>query len=89
MPASRRGPSTLRVQLFALFREVSNGDHLVLSLILPASASDVLDAICRSNPAIGPYRNQAVLAVNRQVVDGEGTICEGDEVALLPPVSGG
>jgi molybdopterin converting factor small subunit len=40
-------------------------------------------------PALASRRRSTVLAVNREFARGETVIHDGDEVALLPPVSGG
>jgi molybdopterin synthase catalytic subunit len=40
-------------------------------------------------PALASRRRSTVLAVNREFARGDTVIHDGDEVALLPPVSGG
>ncbi len=62
-----------------------------LTLRLPASAS-VADAIGRMRelyPDAAPILNASRVAVNQRFVSGDSVLVAGDEVALLPPVSGG
>jgi len=60
-------------------------------LVLPVGSRtvDVWDACVQRWPALASRRRSTVLAVNREFARGETVIHDGDEVALLPPVSGG
>ena len=40
-------------------------------------------------PRLGPASEKALLAVNQEYVGGEYRLQDGDELALIPPVSGG
>lgn len=87
MPAT---PITVRVLLFAALREAVGEAELAVPLA-PASATSVslLDALCEAHPAIAPYRPTLRLAVNQRYVRGDVPLADGDEVALITPVSGG
>lgn len=48
---------------------------------------DALAEVAARYPAIGHART--LTALNREYVDADGTLSDGDELALIPPVSGG
>ena len=86
---SGTAPTTLDIRLFALFREIAGSDHLRLTLPLPASSAQVLAAVIHQAPALRPFENQMVIAINHHVGAREEMIAADDEVAIFPPVSGG
>ncbi len=55
-----------------------------------ASLTELCDAACeRFGPAFEAVLRASALWVNGEPVDGDAPIVERDEVAVLPPVSGG
>ena len=90
--AERETPSArcrLRVLLFSLLRERVGRNALDLTLPAPAVASDVVDELVRRHPGLEAYRGVIRLAVNQEYVSPEQALSNGDEVALITPVSGG
>jgi molybdopterin converting factor subunit 1 len=74
------------VRLFAMLRERAGAPELKLELpegarVSDALASEPLAALADGIPL--------VMAVNREYADGEQVLDAGDELALIPPVSGG
>jgi len=74
----------VHVRLFAGLRERAGTESVDLEL--PAGAS-VGDAIARLSEITGGTR--VVMAVNQEYADAAVTLTAGDELALIPPVSGG
>ncbi len=74
----------VRVRLFAVLRERAGRDEIELDLPEGALVSDALE---RMGGLIGDVK--AVLAVNREYAAGDTALNSGDELALIPPVSGG
>ena len=74
----------VRVRLFAGLRERAGANSLDLTLPDGASVGDALDAV--GDVAAGI---PVVMAVNREYADRDVALAEGDELALIPPVSGG
>ena len=72
----------VKVRLFAGLRQRAGSDHVSVELSEPATVADLLAALDL------PPRS-CVVAVNREYVPGDRPIAPGDEVALIPPVSGG
>jgi MoaE-MoaD fusion protein len=81
---------TVRVRLFAVLRERAGTDAVEVELPDGATVSDALSALgTRAGLAEVLPRLPVRMAVNREYAD-EGTRLEpGDELALIPPVSGG
>ena len=72
------------VRLFAGLRELAGSDSLSLQLADGASVADALTALSGQIDASG-----CLLAVNREYADDDLVLADGDELALIPPVSGG
>ena len=74
----------IRVRLFAGLRErVGTGEN-EMELPEGARASDVWELL-----QVGPEPEGLAYAVNRQYVDHDHPLADGDELAIIPPVSGG
>ena len=77
----------VRVLFFGVLRDVVGAPERALEVAAGATAGEVLE-ICRAGAEGGVWRSLAV-AVNQEYVGRDRVLGEGDEVALLPPVSGG
>jgi molybdopterin synthase catalytic subunit len=74
----------VRVRLFAALRERAGTRELSLDVADGASVDDVLEAMAELTLGV-----PVVMAVNREYADGSRVLKAGDELALIPPVSGG
>ncbi len=72
------------VRLFAMLRERAGASELTLDLPEGARVRDALDSLQPMSDGI-----PLVIAVNREYADPERVLDAGDELALIPPVSGG
>jgi MoaE-MoaD fusion protein len=72
------------VRLFAMLRERAGARELVLDLPDGASVRDALDELGELADGL-----PLVMAVNREYAREEEVLSPGDELALIPPVSGG
>jgi molybdopterin synthase catalytic subunit len=72
------------VRLFAMLRQRAGRDAVALDLPDGARVRDALAALQEVTGGV-----TCVLAVNREYADGERVLVAGDELALIPPVSGG
>src|SRR5918992_3307612 len=76
------------VRLFAGLRERAGTDRLEVELPDGARVADVLAAM--AGTPVGELRpRECVVAVNREYAAADAPVRAGDEVALVPPVSGG
>jgi MoaE-MoaD fusion protein len=74
----------VRVRLFAALRERAGAGEIELSLPDGARVSDALAQLSELTDGI-----PAVMAVNQEYAEADARLHAGDEVALIPPVSGG
>ena len=79
----------VRVKLFATYREVVGAKDLVRSVREGAVLSDLLDGLLQEYPRLAGHRETMLLAVNREFAGPTQRLRDGDEVAVMPPVSGG
>jgi molybdopterin converting factor small subunit len=79
---------SVRVLLFASYAETLGLDELELSLDAPATVGDVLQRI-QALPGGEKLPPKPLCALNLSQVGTGAPIASGDELALLPPLSGG
>lgn len=76
------------VRLFASYREAAGVGHIELELPAGATARDAIGAVLAQHPLVAEGRT-LVIARNSEYVDASAVLEDGDELALIPPVSGG
>ena len=79
----------VRARLFARLRELAGTDVESVELPTGSSVSDVYDAVRKLHPGLDADRNSVRAALNQAFVDWDAAVADGDEVAFIPPVSGG
>jgi molybdopterin converting factor subunit 1 len=81
----------LQVRLFAVLRERAGRDSLEIELAEGATVADALRALAAASEPLGAALEAmpVVMAVNRTYAGEEEKLSPGDELALIPPVSGG
>jgi molybdopterin converting factor subunit 1 len=79
----------VRVRLFARFRELAATGEIDLQVKSGATISDVKIQIPVLFPRMSEYAPGMIVAVNSEMVGDSFLLKDGDEVALLPPISGG
>ncbi len=77
----------VRVRLFASYREAAGTNRLDTPLPHGSRVSDLLAVLAPQVPSLS--RTAGLVAVNHTYVSAETVLHDGDEVALIPPVSGG
>jgi len=77
------------IRLFARLRELTRDDELAREVPAGATVADVWAALAREFPALAPYGTTVSAAVNDDYAPMRRPVQDGDEVAFLPPVSGG
>ncbi len=82
-------PLRIRVRLFAMQRETAGTKELRLEVPLGATVDDAWSAVVEVVPALAPGRASLRFAVNGDYADPDRPLADGDEVACIPPVSGG
>ena len=82
-------PLKVQGRFFALYRERIGARTLDFELDEDASAGDLVTLVTRQYPNLSPDPPSIVVAVNREYVKHGHPLKDGDEVAFIPPVSGG
>src|SRR5512145_119941 len=78
------------VRLFAMLRERAGRESVTVEVAEGATVGQVVDAVAREHDLADLIaRMPVVMAVNREYARADATLVEGDELALIPPVSGG
>lgn len=79
----------LTVRLFARARDLAGCDLLKVEVSAGATVADLRNAISAQVPALGPLLAVSAIAVNHDFATESQPLVESDEVAIIPPVSGG
>jgi molybdopterin converting factor subunit 1 len=79
----------ITVRLFARLRDLAGSPEVVRDVPAGATVETVWQAVAAEFPAIAPYRASVSAAANADYVKFSAPVADGDEVAFLPPVSGG
>lgn len=79
----------VQLRFFASIREKLRRSEATCSLPDGATVDDLLGQLCREYPPLADVRRALRVAVNQEYVDLDHRLADNDEVALIPPVSGG
>jgi len=79
----------VRVLFFALLREQARRAEADWALPAGATVADLWSAVAHAHPSFAGLAGSVSFAVNQEYVDRGHVLRDGDEVALIPPVSGG
>lgn len=79
----------VRALLFARLRELAGTDQVRVELAAGATVADVYAAVRMAHPALEPDLHVVRGAINNEVVGWDAVVADGDDVAFIPPVSGG
>ena len=77
------------IRLFARLRDLAGSGELVREVPVPATVDSVWRALVAEMPALSEYERTMSVALNADYSRMSAAVSEGDEVAFLPPVSGG
>jgi molybdopterin synthase sulfur carrier subunit len=77
------------IRLFARLREIAGEADLRRELPEGATAGTAWDALAAEFPALADHARTISCAVNEEYARLTTALADGDEVAFLPPVSGG
>lgn len=79
----------LRVLLFATYRDIVGAGDIPWTSREGLTLGGLVEELLARYPRLGAHRGSMLLAVNESFADPAAVLRDGDEVALLPPVSGG
>ena len=79
----------VRVVYLGMLRDLTGRGHETVELAGGSHLADLFAHLEQRFPKLGELRNSLALAVNQEYSDAAAELHEKDEVALIPPVSGG
>jgi molybdopterin converting factor subunit 1 len=77
------------IRLFARLRDIAGSGELARDAATGATVADVWRGLVAEFPEMGRYDSSISCAVNADYAKMAVPVAEGDEIAFLPPVSGG
>ena len=77
------------IRLFARLREVTGTTDLTRSIPDGSTAADAWQALVAEFPPLAEHTGSISVAVNEEYAKPATLLRDGDEIAFLPPVSGG
>jgi molybdopterin synthase sulfur carrier subunit len=80
---------TVTIKLFAIYQEIYQQSEITLNIALDSKAKDILSIITEQKPTLKSWTEITQIAVNLTFVNPDYPLHHGDEIALIPPVSGG
>jgi molybdopterin converting factor subunit 1 len=79
----------VRVKCFAAARDIVGARELIVELPEGSTLNELFEQIRGRFPMLDRLSGSLLFSVNREYAQGEKRLAAEDEVALIPPVSGG
>jgi molybdopterin converting factor subunit 1 len=79
----------VRTKFFAAIKDIVGTPEVELELPDGTTAGELFQRYCRQHTPLSRYANNTMISVNLEFVPPETPLHEGDEIAFIPPVSGG
>ncbi|MGH8024948.1 MAG: molybdopterin converting factor subunit 1 [Limisphaerales bacterium] len=79
----------MRILFFAQLKDATKCDSVEIAFSSLATAQDVWAELLKKFPALAGHRSSVRLAKNFEYAAADAQFSNTDEVALIPPVSGG
>ena len=76
------------LRFFALYKEKSGTANTTIDMPSGSSVDDLINKMHEIYPSL-PRNTTTLIAVNYQYVESDTILHDGDEIAIIPPVSGG
>jgi molybdopterin synthase catalytic subunit len=79
----------IRLKLFSVAKDLAGFDEKVIEVPAGSQTEAVFGYLVQQNAGFERWKSSLRVAVNMEYSDRSKSLCEGDEVAIIPPVSGG
>ena len=80
---------TVTAKLFAVYQEAYTVPELILEFPPKTPVVEVQERLISEHPELEQWRNLTRFGINLDFVEPDTILQDGDEVVLIPPVSGG
>ncbi|MGC1308094.1 MAG: MoaD/ThiS family protein [Phormidesmis sp.] len=88
-PAQPSDTITVTLKLFAVYQETLGEAEKTMVLPVGTTAGEVRDRLIKAHPTLAQWKALTRFGINLQFVEADAVLKEGDELVLIPPVSGG
>ncbi|MBI3328702.1 MAG: molybdopterin converting factor subunit 1 [Nitrospinae bacterium] len=79
----------IKAKFFAAIKEIVGTSEVELDLTPGMTARDLFHRYCLQHPPLSRYAENTMISINLEFVPPETRLNDGDEIAFIPPVSGG
>ncbi|MCK5548219.1 MAG: MoaD/ThiS family protein [Thermoplasmata archaeon] len=79
----------VKLKFFALFRDIVGAKEMDKEVKSGSRVQSLLEELFERYPELKKYSDEILVSINRNYASEDAQLKEGDEVALMPPVSGG
>lgn len=79
----------ITLKLFAVYQEALGVEEKTLVVPVGTTAGEVCDRLIADHPELARWKALTRFGINLQFVDSNTLLNAGDEIVLIPPVSGG
>lgn len=79
----------VRLRLFATFREIVGEKDITRDVEDGSTVGDLVTDLITEHPKLEKFKESMIYSVNKEYADPGRKLNEGDEVGILPPVTGG
>ena len=79
----------ITLKLFAVYQEALGAEEKALTLPVGTTAGEVCDRLIADYPQLAQWKPLTRFGINLQFVEADTALTAGDELVLIPPVSGG
>jgi sulfur-carrier protein len=80
---------TVTVKLFAAYQDAYGVPELSLEVPSGETVAEICDRLITDHPELAAFKEITRFGVNLQFVESDTVVQNGDEIVLIPPVSGG
>ena len=77
------------VHLFAAARDLAGCESVSVELPKRSTVTTLRTKLATTFPSLSPLLARSAIAINHDYAEDATVVCEGDELAVIPPVSGG
>lgn len=79
----------ITLRLFSVARDLAGFREQTMEIPAGSCAANILEILQERNPKFSEWQNAIRIAVNQEYVPNDHPLRDGDDVAVIPPVSGG
>jgi molybdopterin converting factor subunit 1 len=79
----------VRTKFFAAIKDIVGASEAELELPDDFTAGELFQSYCQQHAPLSRYASNTMISVNLEFVPPETRLHNGDEIAFIPPVSGG